>query len=93
MTATAETTDWTRMEVFELLTMNEKGRVPIIVKVDIDGREERTKIDSIYFAVNDDSCTLATKDVDRLINFNVVDGYSLGLLKFLRASHRFNDQI
>lgn len=53
-------------------------------QVDIDGRG-RTKIDSIYFAVNDDGCTLATKDVDRLINFDVVDSYSLGLLEFLRT--------
>ena len=50
------------------------------------GREERTEIDSIYFAVNDDGCTLATKDVDRLINFNIVDSYSLGLLEFLQTS-------
>jgi hypothetical protein len=47
--------------------------------------EERTKIDSIYFAVDDDGCTLATKDVDRLINFNVVESYGLGLLEFLRT--------
>ena len=53
------------------------------------GGEERTKIDSIYFAVNDDGCTLATKDIDRLINFNVVDSYSLGLLEFLQTpQHR-----
>ena len=37
------------------------------------GREERTEIDSIYFAVNDDGCTLATIDVDRLTNLNIVD--------------------
>ena len=49
------------------------------------GREERTEIDSIYFAVNDDGCTLATKDVDRLVNFNVVNGYSLGLLELLQT--------
>lgn len=54
--------------------------------------EERTKIDSIHFAVNDDGCTLATKDVDWLINFNVVDSYSLGLLEFLRTPF-INDQI
>jgi hypothetical protein len=49
-------------------------------------REEPTKIDSIYFAVNDDGCTLATEDVDRLINFNIVDSYGLRLLKFLQTS-------
>lgn len=81
MTATAETTDCTRMEVFELLTMYERMCVDYY-QVDIGG-EERTKIDSIYFAVYDDGCTLAAKDVDRLINFNVVDSYSLGLLEFL----------
>jgi hypothetical protein len=35
VTATEETTDWTKMEVFELLTMYRKGRVPIIFKVDM----------------------------------------------------------
>ena len=46
---------------------------------------KRTKIDSIYFAVDDDSCTLATKDVDRLINFNIINSYGLGLLEFLQT--------
>jgi hypothetical protein len=50
------------------------------------GGEERTKINSIYFALNDDGCTLATEDVDRLINFNIVDCYSLDLLEFLWTS-------
>jgi hypothetical protein len=62
-----------------------KGCVPIIIKSIIDGRGGRTKIDSIYFAINDDGRTLAAKDVDRLINFNVVDSYSLSLLEFLRT--------
>jgi hypothetical protein len=39
VTATAETTDWTRMEVFELLTMQVYERMCAnYYQVDIDGR-------------------------------------------------------
>jgi hypothetical protein len=71
------------MEVFELLTMYERKCVNYY-QVNIEGGK-RTKIDSIYFAVDDDSCTLATKDVDRLINFNIVNIYGLSLLEFLQT--------
>ena len=72
------------MEVFELLTVQKDTSQLLSTSISMGG-EERTKIDSIYFAVNDDRCTLATKNVDRLINFNVVDSYSLGLLEFLQT--------
>ena len=71
------------MEVFELLTTYERMCANYYQVYYWCGG--RTKIDSIYFAINDDGCTLAAKDVDRLINFNVVDSYSLSLLEFLRT--------
>ena len=38
MTATAETTDWTRMEVFELLTMYERTRIDYY-QIDTEGKK------------------------------------------------------
>ena len=50
--------------------------------------KRRTEVDRIDFAVDDNGCTLATEDVDRLINFNVVNSYSLSLLEFLRTQEK-----
>lgn len=83
VTATAETTDWTRIEVFELLTMCEGTACHVLSSRYRKGK--RTKIDSIHFAVDDDNCTLATKDVDGLINFNIINSYGLSPLEFLRT--------
>lgn len=80
-------TDWTRTEVLVLLTVVRKGIEGQLYPNGVESRNTRTDVDSIDLSGDHHRRILATINIDRLLNLNVLDCNRLILLIFLQSNN------